>query len=118
MSSEVKEKRFCKIAQPHSYVRFRGIGERPNKQKTSDSAKAEIRRFFVCVYTQTLLAAKLLSSISYNTKETLFAKQKRKKQKIQAGHHSTACSSFIKLFPANFVKPIEISRALCYDNIE
>lgn len=61
MSSEVKEKRFCKIAQPHSYVRFGGIGERPNKQKTSDSAKAEIRRFFVCVYTQTLLATFLLN---------------------------------------------------------
>lgn len=59
MSSEVKEKRFCKIAQPHSYVRFGGIGVRPNKQKTSDSAKAEIRRFFVCVYTQTLLARML-----------------------------------------------------------
>ena len=34
MSSEVKEKRFCKIAQPHSYVRFGGIGERPNKRKS------------------------------------------------------------------------------------
>ncbi len=62
MSSEMKEKRFYKIAQPHSYVRFGGIGVRPNKQKTSDSAKAEIRRFFVCVYTQTLLADSIRNS--------------------------------------------------------
>lgn len=56
MNSEVRKKRFCKIAQPHSYVRFKGIGDCPNKQKASDSARAEIRRFFVCVYTHTLLA--------------------------------------------------------------
>ena len=32
-NSEARIKRFCKIAQPHIYVRFRGIGERPNKQE-------------------------------------------------------------------------------------
>ena len=62
MSSEVRKKRFYKIAQPHSYVRFKGIGDCPNKQKASDSARAEIRRFFVCVYTHTLLASILLCS--------------------------------------------------------
>lgn len=32
-NNEARIKRFCKIAQPHIYVRFRGIGERPNKQE-------------------------------------------------------------------------------------
>ena len=66
MSSEVKEKRFCKIAQPHSYVRFGGIGERPNKQKASGFRESGNPALFrLCIYTN--IACPILK----NTQTTL-----------------------------------------------
>lgn len=66
MSSEVKEKRFCKIAQPHSYVRFGGIGVRPNKQKTSDSRKRKSGAFsFVYIHKHCLPGCSPRFSFSY-----------------------------------------------------
>lgn len=46
-NSEARIKRFCKIAQPHIYVRFRGIGERPNKQENVGFRESGNLAFFV-----------------------------------------------------------------------
>ena len=40
----------------HANGLFRGIGNLPNKQKTPDSARAEIGRFFASEYSLALLA--------------------------------------------------------------
>ena len=81
ISSEAKIKRFCKIAQPHIYVRFRGIGERPNKQENVGFRESGNPALFVkwvplCIACQDALivfripkSKKIFSNVETNAKK-------------------------------------------------
>ena len=55
-SGELPEQAISQKSRSHANGVFRGIGERPNKQRTPDAAKAVIGQFPASVMTLALLA--------------------------------------------------------------